>query len=67
MLKCKTVTHLLSDAQDRKLTWMERVQLVLHLAMCSGCGNYKRQMRFLRRATSRHPAGKPKGDGEDSL
>lgn len=67
MLKCKTVTHLLSDAQERELTWMERVQLALHLAMCSGCGNYKRQIGLLRRATSRHPAGKPKADGKDSL
>lgn len=67
MLKCKSVTQLLSDAQERQLTWMERVRLALHLAMCSGCSNYRKQIAFLRRATSRHPAGKPNPNGDNFL
>ena len=50
MLKCKDMTHLLSEAQDRKLTVSERLQLEMHLAMCSGCRNFKRQMAFIRQA-----------------
>lgn len=50
MLKCKDVTHLLSEAQDRQLTLLERMQLEVHLAMCSGCTNFKGQMAFLRAA-----------------
>jgi hypothetical protein len=57
MLNCKTVTHLLSEAQERELGVKERMQLALHLSMCSGCRNYKKQIGFLRTAARRHPAG----------
>jgi len=50
MLKCKEVTHLLSEAQDRELSLPQRLQLKMHLAMCTGCRNYKGQMAFLRQA-----------------
>ena len=43
MLSCKEVTHLLSEAQDRKITLPERVNLEMHLAMCKGCKNFKSQ------------------------
>jgi predicted anti-sigma-YlaC factor YlaD len=54
MLKCKEVTHLVSEAQDRKLTVSERLQLEMHMAMCSGCRNFKNQMAFLRQACRRY-------------
>ena len=54
MLKCKEVTHLVSEAQDRKLTVSERLQLEMHLAMCSGCRSFKNQMAFLRQACRRY-------------
>ncbi|MBP6653580.1 MAG: zf-HC2 domain-containing protein [Propionivibrio sp.] len=54
MLKCRDVTHLLSEAQDRKLTLAERFQLEVHLAMCEGCKNFKGQMAFLREACKRY-------------
>jgi hypothetical protein len=54
MLKCKDVTHLLSEAQDRKLGLAERLQLEMHLAMCRGCTNFKHQMSFLRTACRRY-------------
>lgn len=54
MLKCKDMTHLLSEAQDRKLTVSERLQLEMHLAMCSGCRNFKSQIAFLRQACRRY-------------
>lgn len=62
MLKCKEVTHLLSESQDRKLSLSERLGLELHLAMCSGCKNFKGQMAFLRQACRRYLAKQ----GEDS-
>lgn len=64
MLKCKAVTRLLSDAQERELSFVERMQLALHLSMCSGCRNYREQIGFLRRAARRYPAGPPR-TGED--
>jgi RNase P subunit RPR2 len=51
MLSCKEVTHLLSEAQDRRLRLSERLGLSLHLAMCEGCANFRRQINFLRRAS----------------
>lgn len=65
MLTCKHVTHLLSEAQDRKLTLTERVQLEMHLAICKGCSNFKRQMTFLRLACRRYPAKSSAKDRRD--
>lgn len=52
MLTCKEATHLLSEAQDGKLPFAQRLQLELHLLFCKGCTNFKEQMAFLRRACS---------------
>lgn len=54
MLTCKEVTHLLSESQDRKLTVAERMHMEMHLAMCKGCGNFRKQMDFLRTACRRY-------------
>ena len=53
MLTCKDTSRLLSQAEDRKLGFGERVGLRLHLAICSGCRNAARQFRFLRQAMRR--------------
>jgi hypothetical protein len=61
MLSCKDVTHLLSEGQDRKLALSERLSLEMHLAMCKGCSNFKKQMTFLRTAC-RHYTDRVSGD-----
>ena len=58
MLSCKEVTHKQSEAQDRKLSLAERMQLEMHLAMCLGCRNFKNQMAFIREACQRYASGK---------
>ncbi|MEZ5614785.1 MAG: zf-HC2 domain-containing protein [Rhodocyclaceae bacterium] len=69
MLSCKEVTRLLSESQDRELTLFEGLQLRMHLAMCKGCTNFDRQMKFLRRtsrlyaARTAKSAEAPKADG----
>ena len=50
MLSCKEVTHLLSEAQEHKLSIAARLRLKMHLAICEGCANYRHQMDFIRRA-----------------
>ena len=50
MLSCKEVTRLVSQGLDRRLGWFERLRLRVHLAICEGCTNFKKQMDFLRRA-----------------
>jgi Putative zinc-finger len=59
MLTCKEATELMSQEQDRRLGFFERLGLRFHVAMCSGCRNYGRQMDFLRRACRAHPAAVP--------
>ena len=55
MLSCKEVTRLVSQGEDRGLAFGERVALRLHFAICQGCRNVNRQLKFLRRAMRRLP------------
>ncbi len=59
MLSCKKTTQRLSEAQDRGMSMAEKLQLKMHLAMCSGCSNFSKQLDFLRVACKRyiHKAG----------
>ncbi|HMQ13901.1 MAG TPA: zf-HC2 domain-containing protein [Candidatus Competibacter phosphatis] len=59
MLNCKQVTHLLSEMQERDLLWRERLPLKLHLLMCAGCNNFRKQMDFLRRVCREYAQGRP--------
>jgi hypothetical protein len=54
MLSCKEVTRLLSQAQDRPLALGERIKLRLHLAVCTACTRFARQLAFMRTALSRY-------------
>ena len=47
-MNCKQATRLLSDAQERKLTLMEKSTLKMHTAMCSSCRNFGKQMGIIR-------------------
>jgi hypothetical protein len=64
MLSCKQVTHLLSEGQDRKLTVAERARLEMHLLICDGCNNFRKQMDFLRAACRRYVASRQRGEGD---
>jgi predicted anti-sigma-YlaC factor YlaD len=55
-LTCREVSVLLSQAQDRDISLIERLQLQAHLKLCEGCRNFQRQLDFLRRTIRRHPA-----------
>lgn len=64
MLSCKEATRLLSEAQDRPLGLAEKLQLEMHLTLCRGCRNFRRQMDFLRAACRRLPFGKKAADDD---
>ncbi|MCM2287969.1 MAG: zf-HC2 domain-containing protein [Sulfuritalea sp.] len=57
MLSCKQATELMSQEQDRPLTLAERLGLRMHVWMCTGCNNYRRQMDVLRAACRRFGSG----------
>lgn len=63
-MNCKEATRLMSESEDRPLNAAERVRLRMHLAICSGCSNFRTQMEFLRKACGRF-VGRIKGDGHD--
>ena len=57
MLSCQEATELMSQERDRPLTLVERLGLRLHVWMCAGCNNYRRQMSVLRAACRRFGSG----------
>lgn len=57
MLSCRQATELMSQEQDRRLGLAERLGLRLHVLICTGCNNYRRQMAVLRAACRRFGSG----------
>ena len=55
MKTCKEVHRLVSEGQDRNLSFIERVAVRVHLMMCSACRRFEAQMDFLRQALRRFP------------
>ncbi len=53
ILSCKEATQLVSQGLDRRLGLAERAALRLHLAICNGCSNFRKQVVFLRKAMQR--------------
>lgn len=58
MLNCHDATCLMSESQERSLSLKERASLKFHLMMCSGCRNFKDQMKSLRLITRAYAKGK---------
>ncbi len=54
MLSCKEASVLMSQAQERKLSWTEKLRLKLHLAMCGACSRFSRQLQFLQHCMRRY-------------
>jgi hypothetical protein len=53
LLSCKEATRLLSQAQDRRLSYGERIKLRLHLMACIACSRFSRQLVVMREAVTR--------------
>ena len=53
-LSCKEATRLLSQREDRGLTFAENAALRLHLVICRGCRAVAQQIPFLRRALAKY-------------
>jgi hypothetical protein len=51
--RCTDVTGLVSESMDRMLPVSTRIKLRLHLMICEGCAQYRRQLLALRQATRR--------------
>ena len=53
MLACREVMRRVSQGEDRRLAFGERIALRVHFAICRGCRNATAQLRFLRRAVKK--------------
>jgi len=48
ILSCKKMSRLVSQAQDRSLSVRERFDKFVHLAICSACREFQKQLRLIR-------------------
>ncbi|MEO7386293.1 MAG: zf-HC2 domain-containing protein [Gammaproteobacteria bacterium] len=48
---CRDISALISRAMDARLSVSERLRMRLHLALCSACRKFSRQVRLLRWAS----------------
>ena len=53
-LSCKDATRVVSQAQERALSALERWKLRMHLAVCAKCTRFEQQIRFMREALRRY-------------
>jgi hypothetical protein len=60
ILSCKEATRLVSQGLDRRLGLGERVAVRVHLAICAGCRNFRKQVLFLRQALRERSAPDPR-------
>jgi hypothetical protein len=50
MFSCRQVTRLISDRQERSLSWFEGMGVGVHLLGCEPCRRFHRAVRWLHRA-----------------
>ncbi|TAL66731.1 MAG: zf-HC2 domain-containing protein [Burkholderiaceae bacterium] len=58
MLKCKEAAELCSAEMERPLLLREQAALRTHLIMCTGCTNYRKQLKALRQVMQAYADGK---------
>jgi hypothetical protein len=54
-LTCKETSRLVSQGLDQRLPLGRRIAVRVHLAICTGCTHFSRQMALLRRALREFP------------
>ncbi|HEU0201968.1 MAG TPA: zf-HC2 domain-containing protein [Burkholderiaceae bacterium] len=52
-LSCKQAHRMLAESMDRRLPWLQRVKLRLHVSVCAACTRFDRQMLAIRGAMRR--------------
>jgi hypothetical protein len=57
-LNCQQETELLSQAQDRPLSWKEKIASYLHLAFCKNCRRFSKQLKTIKDLLSQYKKDK---------
>lgn len=60
------MTEVCSAELERPSRWGEQVSLRTHLMMCTGCTNYRKQMKVLRLVMQAYADGKAVSDEPES-
>ena len=50
---CREVTRLVLEGEERRLGWVDRTAIRLHLMVCEACPRFMRQVEFMRHAMGR--------------
>ena len=58
MLNCKEVTEMCSQEMERPLVLSEKASLHAHMMMCSGCTNFRKQMKTMRQVMQAYADGR---------
>ena len=58
MMNCREATELCSEEMERSLRLREQMSLGAHLMMCSGCTNFRKQMKTLRQVMQAYVEGR---------
>jgi predicted anti-sigma-YlaC factor YlaD len=56
MFSCRHATRLISDRQDRSVSWFDSTCLGVHLLGCEPCRRFRRAIRWLQRALRSAPS-----------
>jgi Putative zinc-finger len=56
VLSCRHITRLLSEALDRRLSWLERLAVGIHLWGCRPCRRFRRAIRWVHAALQAAPS-----------
>jgi predicted anti-sigma-YlaC factor YlaD len=67
MLTCKEASHLVSQNQDRPLSFNECLGLRIHLWMCVNCRRFERQIGLMRRLLRQSARSAENADTETQL
>lgn len=59
---CREVTALVLSGEDRRLDFVERLALRLHLQICAACPKFSRQVALMRQALPRWRAYRDGGE-----
>jgi hypothetical protein len=64
---CKEVTRMASEAMERKLPLRQRLEMKLHLLICTLCRRYVKQLQFMHDAVQQHAAQIENGEAPPAV
>ncbi|MEO8416512.1 MAG: hypothetical protein ABI472_22805 [Ginsengibacter sp.] len=67
MLSCVKATELMELKEVVRLRIIEKIQLRMHVAVCSGCRNYRKQTKLINDLLSENFNTMPATPGTDEL